>query len=596
MANFLRMGAMLKQKTSFWTAILIGVLFAWGGIKEIVEHKDTNCFAAYDQFGYYAYLPAVFIYDDLKFEGEWATTNQANCGNPGVYQFSELGEGKKVNIYHAGLAFVQLPGFLIADVIARNTQFERNGHSLPYYAAARITAILFIFLGIFFLRATLKLFFSEGLTSLVILLIYGATNVYITFFYGELMPHLYLFALNAVFTYYVLRFRDSRLGIHLLLAAFVLGLSTAIRPTQAIWGVVPFVVLLEMDGISRKTLGRLVVLFLGIVLLNLPQVLYWKVYGGSWFLVNLHSETLNLGHPHILDFLFSYKKGWLLYSPLFVVALLGWTYLYRHDKSIARSFILLFVLNLWVLSSWDCWWYAASFGSRVMVDSYVIFAIGLGFFLKNWPKSMVSRGLILALCCGFSYFSLVQSYQFYKGWLPTEHTTRDHYWYIFGKWDFPQIDRSLQEIDRFDLDWPSNRLANHSLAAQYGYAIIETSHFPTIDNISFNASDEYVGVYQGKISDLTPTDEGQLRLRIKTVIDHCEAQQPITLVFTIENKTHYFVRHFDFLDQAENNEFVFNLPHIRSFNDSYHVFLANWSGCAGSIEQFEVNIRYLERN
>ena len=172
-----------RSPISFFTAAAIAVVFCWTYIQDCLRFEaNESCMVAYDQLGYYSYLPAYFIYDDLQFEGEWIENVQANCGNPVTYQFNTLENGNKVNIYHMGLAFIQLPGFLIADQIAQSSErFERNGVSAPYYISVRLTAALFVLLGLFFLRRALLSFFTDKVTAITLLLLYGATNLFITF-------------------------------------------------------------------------------------------------------------------------------------------------------------------------------------------------------------------------------------------------------------------------------------------------------------------------------------------------------------------------------------------------------------------------------
>jgi hypothetical protein len=230
---------------STYTAGLLAILFCWTYLQDIVRFDENKtCVVAYDQLGYYSYLPATFIYDDLKFEGEWIEEIQTNCGNPGTYQFHTLENGNKVNIYHMGLSYLHLPGFLIADQWAkRSVLHERNGVSLPYFIALRLTAALFVLLGIFFMRQLLLHFFTDKIVAITLLLLYGATNMFITFFYGELMPHLYLFTLNTMMLFYWVKYHKSKRFHLLILSAIIFGLTTVIRPTQAIWGIIPFFLL-----------------------------------------------------------------------------------------------------------------------------------------------------------------------------------------------------------------------------------------------------------------------------------------------------------------------------------------------------------------
>ncbi|MCB0815419.1 MAG: hypothetical protein KDB87_19920, partial [Flavobacteriales bacterium] len=66
-----------------------------------------------------------------------------------------------------------------------------------------------------------------------------------------------------------------------------------------------------------------------LVLGGLPPVLlllsYWKVYGGAWIFDSYQNpgEGLDLFYPHLHRFLFSFRKGWFIYTPLMLVAAAG---------------------------------------------------------------------------------------------------------------------------------------------------------------------------------------------------------------------------------------------------------------------------------
>lgn len=584
---------MLQKPTapiSFLTGIVIAVVFCWTYIQDSFQFdKEHTCMVAYDQLGYYSYLPAYFIYDDIGFEGEWLEEVQNNCGNPGTYQFKTLDHGKKVNIYHMGLSFIHLPGFLIADQIARSSDsFERDGVSAPYFVSVRLTAALFVLLGLYFLRRTLLSFFTDKVVAVTLLLLYGGTNLFITFFYGELMPHLYLFTLNTLFIYCILRYYRSKKMHFLILSAVIFGLSTTIRPTQAVWGIIPFALLFFQSENKLKSVLYLLLFPLAIIFFNLPQFFYWKAMSGDWLVLNLHSETLNLFSPYTADFLFSYKKGWLLYSPLLLVAFLGIYWSYQRDKKLTWAFVSFILINIWVLSSWDCWWYAASFGSRVMVDSYVIYAILLGFVLHqlfNSYKKMILLGSVFLISA--LYLNALQSYQYYKGIISLSTMTKDHYWYVFGRWNIPKIDQSTLELNRAQLNWPNTLLEDNSLAAQRGFTINTKENIIEAPSISFTTTDEYIGIYENRLDNLFTTDETLLEFTFD--VDFSTQQGELFIVLRLDNKDYYFVEYISVKEEASTIQHKVNLPIVRRMTDNMKLFIWNLGGNAGELKNFRVN-------
>jgi len=572
---------------------VIGSVFAIIFLKEsFVEKEQRSCVAAYDQFGYYAYLPATFIYNDLAFQKPWKEKLQSYyCEQEIVYQFVDLEGGKKVNMYHMGLSYLHLPGFLIANSLAKPLGYKQDGMSEPYRVAIKFTALFFILLGLIFFRKTLLLFFADWITGLVMVLVYGASNLFVTFYYGDLMPHLYLFTLNTIFIYSIVSYLKKEQWRYLLSAIFILGLTVAIRPTQAIWGIVPFILFLYQYKLSWKALKLLALFPLGALLINFPQLLYWKIQGGRWLIMNLHSETLSFLKPYTLDFLFSFKKGWLLYSPLFIFSFVGIWLGLRQNKQLVTAISVFALINIYVLSSWDCWWYAASFGSRVMVDSYIVFGVLLGFFIQGASKSkkvLIPTLSIFVLIMGLSAF---QSFQYFEGIIDNERMTKDYYWSVFGRTSADQLDRSLLEIDRNDLNWDQNIFADHSLAKQKGYKLIEKSLYRSQKRIEFGADQEFISLSENEFKQLLPTDEAKIHITFNSSIDTLGKQQ--FLCAKIEGKKTYFEHYSVF--NGEKTIGVFNLPVIRQTSDELKVFIYNPNKVAGFIEDIEISAICLQR-
>ncbi|MEN9997186.1 MAG: hypothetical protein RI922_176 [Bacteroidota bacterium] len=572
---------------------VIGSVFAIILLKEsFVQKEQRSCVAAYDQFGYYSYLPATFIYDDLAFQKPWKEKLQSYyCEQEIVYQFVDLEGGKKVNMYHMGLSYLHLPGFVIANSLAKPLGYKQDGMSEPYRVALKLTALFFILFGLIFFRKTLLLFFPDWIAGLVLLLVYGASNLFVTFYYGDLMPHLYLFTLNTIFIYSIVSYLKKEQWRYLLSAILILGLTVAIRPTQAIWGIVPFILFLYQYKLSWKALKLLALFPLGALLMNFPQLLYWKIEGGSWIIMNLHSETLSFLKPYTLDFLFSFKKGWLLYSPLFIFSFVGIWLGLRQNKQLVTAISVFALINIYVLSSWDCWWYAASFGSRVMVDSYIVFGVLLGFFIQGASKSMkvlIPTLSIFFLIMGLSVF---QSFQYFEGIIHNERMTKDYYWSVFGRTSADQLDRSLLEIDRNDLNWDQNIFADHSMAKQKGYKLIEKSLYRSQKRIEFGVDQEFISLSENEFKLLLPTDEAKIRIRFNSSIDTSGKQQ--FLCAKIEGKKTYF-EYYSVFD-GEKTIGVFNLPVIRQTSDALKVFIYNPNKVPGFIEDIEISAIYLQR-
>ena len=131
---------------------------------------------------------------------------------------------------------------------------------------------------------------------------------------------------------------------------------------------------------------QVLIIVIATLIVWVPQIAFWKYATGHYFFFSYGEERFYFDSPHIFDGLFSYRKGWLLYTPIMVFALLGIVSLVKVQKKWLAPVLVFTSLNIYVIYSWWCWWYGGSFGSRPMVDSYALMAIPLAAFY-SWMDS-----------------------------------------------------------------------------------------------------------------------------------------------------------------------------------------------------------------
>lgn len=429
------------------------VLFFANKMKNVLNESDT-CVCSYDGFGYYMYTPYLLSEGSYSMNSEWAQKLQNEyCGGNDVYQLIHADNGNEINIYHMGLSFIQIPSYVLGDLGAHIFGYKKDGFSIPYYISYLLNVLVFILFGLIYLRKLLKLYFSDGIVTLVILSLFLGSNILVTFGMQFSLTHLYLFSLNAIFLYHLFRYLQTQSKKALIYSALFLGLTVCIRPTQIILGLIPvFLFFQAHKGDKLTAIKKLLWFPLFGLLWNIPQILYWYFIGGHFIMPNMHTEEIIIIDPNLIDFLFSYKKGWLLYSPIFFLLIIGFIQLYKEKRHFFWMSITFAFVYILVMSSWECWWYASSFGSRVMVDIYPFLAIVLGYSFVAFSRNS-HRILISSYCAICILFSLLQSFQFHQGILHDERMTKEQYWHIFGKLDKHSVSAIRLEIDRNSTNW-----------------------------------------------------------------------------------------------------------------------------------------------
>ena len=218
----------------------------------------------------------------------------------------------------------------------------------------------------------------------------------------------------------------------------VVGLIVLTRPTN---GIIVIVFILY-SVFNKESLGRksrllfthwkkLLVLTIFSVLTLFPQLIFWKLASGSFVYYSYGEEGFYFGNPQILKGLFSYRKGWLLYTPIMSVALLGFYMLYKKQKDFFYPLLIFTILNVYIVFSWWCWWYGGGFGQRVMIESYALLAFPLASFYNYFLKRNFVANFFIGFLIVFSgALNLVQTEQ-YKYCLHYDGMTKEAYWEIF---------------------------------------------------------------------------------------------------------------------------------------------------------------------
>src|SRR5690606_12215379 len=115
----------------------------------------------------------------------------------------------------------------------------------------------------------------------------------------------------------------------------------------------------------------------------IPQLFFWKIYGGDWLVFTYGSdEKFFFNNPKIFDFLFSYRKGWFVYTPLMIFSIVGLFFLKKKVKEMSLITPIFITFIIYILSSWWCWWYGGSFGMRAMIQYYAFLAFPLAAFIN----------------------------------------------------------------------------------------------------------------------------------------------------------------------------------------------------------------------
>lgn len=403
-----------------------------GGWKGILES---------DAKGYYAYLPAVFIYHDLHFNFFDQIEKEKYYNEKLFFEYRAHVNDTTINKFYCGTAICQMPFFLTAHLLSPVFGYDQDGYSKMYMKSVSIAALFFLFLGLIYTNKLMQLFVIDPLSrSIVMVAIVFATNIFYYTIVEAGMSHIYSFGCMALFLYLVKQFFTKPNSGYILMAAFLYGLIILLRPVNGIIILaIPFLAgsfYAMKSGLTyifytRFLILKSIVLFLAVVGL---QPLIYKLSVDSFFVYSYEYERFVFLDPHFLDILFSYKKGLFIYSPVLLLSLLGGLYLYKRNKFEFYSLMSFLVALIYILSAWWNWWYGGSFSSRVFLEYIPLFAILLGISLNS-----INKGALKTLYVSLIFLCIVlcqiQTYQYRYYQIHWEDMTKEKYWDVFLRID-----------------------------------------------------------------------------------------------------------------------------------------------------------------
>ena len=387
-----------------------------------------------DGFGYYAYLPSVFIDHDLSLSSARNNIPFGQLHNYGILLSPKT--GRYIDKYAIGTAVLQAPFFLVAHALSGPLGFSPNGYSTPYQVANVASAVFYLCLGVYFLYSSCRVLHSRLISTASCVLIVFATNVFHYATYDASFSHIYQFFLSSLCLWLGMSYRTAINRQQLLICiafGLVVGMITLTRLTDAIMIIFPFVMICG-DWIDNRDTKKLI-LQIGIVgslacIITFPQLCYLKHVTGRWT-INAYAATEEAGnfswlHPEINNFLFSLRKGAFFWSPILLASLLElfWVMRQRQLRWLSIGSATVITLQIYICSSWYFWAFGGSYGSRPMVDIAPLFVIPLSLLISRLAKTRLET-LWLTTAATLRFVNIVLMYSYWHQYIPFDGTNLD---------------------------------------------------------------------------------------------------------------------------------------------------------------------------
>jgi hypothetical protein len=415
-----------KEKRWAWEKLTFGLmvllyLFSMVNIRFGKDHFKHTVLS--DARGYYAYLPAWVVYDDLQFGFQekidplyWEKEQHVN--------YRIYSNGGFSNKYFAGVALSALPFYLGAHAYVKAVGGVADGFSKPYSLSLSVAACFYALLGLFCLMRLMQLNgVSARVNALSLLVLAFGTQLFYYTISEAGMSHAYSFGWFSLFLWQSWRWLKQSKRVSLLTALFAAGMMVLIRPVNLLPLIFLLPFLLQWAGLGVMDLMNKIKqagmsLLAGALLFVLPvMVQSWCYYQGMgvFWADSYPGESFDFLHPHGWDILFSFRKGLFIYTPLTLLVFCAlWIWWKKQQYGLFFSWMFWMILTTWLFSSWWSWYYGGSFGLRAYIEFYPLFILP---FALVWDEIASGRlkQLLMVKVLLLILFCQLQTWQYRHG-------------------------------------------------------------------------------------------------------------------------------------------------------------------------------------
>ena len=310
------------------------------------------------------------------------------------------------------------------------------------------------------LWCVLRKYLTIPATILALISFALGTNFFLMMVYSGAIQASILLALMVLVVWMTQRWYEKAGWTEAIVAGLAMGCQVFIKPA----GVASILVFIFWNAYNKESFQTkwrifrkhsdqvllIFILFLSglFIRLNNPQL-----FEGTWFCDYItHKRALYLLAPWLWQVLFSIKNGWLIYSPVVLLALPGFYILSERNKPLFyASFLYSLVFMLLLASSPDVT-APNNFSQARMTEIYAVLFLPLGYFL-NWvlEGKWLRKSVFILIFTMLIFLNLFQTWQYRVKILNPWFTTTEYYKAIFLKTNIDRNTRSLQEFNYMDM-------------------------------------------------------------------------------------------------------------------------------------------------
>ena len=350
-----------------------------------------------DGIGYFSYLHSVVVDHDLDFTDEYAAVRAEGVGYYPLLIESRTATGRLADYFPIGPAVVSLPVYLIT-LASRPTGDPQFGP--PFSVTLSLVSLLVGLLAVVF---SYRLASVVALPSAALIGVVGAaaaTPFVYYLLYEPSYSHTFSACAVASFLYLWWWRRDSRSAAGWFALGVLGGLMGLVRYQDG-----PLILIAFLDRPRRW--WYLLPFLAGVAIAFAPQLPVDQLLFGTWLPARPAGQELALFPGHYVQVLFSSFHGLFSWTPITLLACLG--FLFVRERRLQLAFLYAFVVELVIGGAAPDWFGGYAFGMRRFISLTPFFAIGVAALAqkagdrKTWSTTAVFIAWNLVLMTNFTY-------------------------------------------------------------------------------------------------------------------------------------------------------------------------------------------------
>jgi hypothetical protein len=371
-----------------------------------------------DGVGYYSYLPSVVAHGSFDLGPVFDRFIAINT--PVARQFLEitLPNGLTADYKPIGAALLALPFYLVTHLIflllipGHQDPDVSAEYQLAFTAASLFYAVLAMVLLYRFVRSV----FGQRPAWLATVGVVLATPLVAYVLFGASYSHTFSVFTITAFAILLYATRHDRTPGQWFTAGLLGGLASITHvqealflmlvPAEAIWQVVN-------HAWSPRRLSGYALLAVGVALPVVPQLVVDQVIFQKWLPQPAPNIAFDFAHPHLLDLLVSTHHGWLSWSPLVALGLIGLPAVIRRLEWFGVSLLLVGIGEFWINASLSDWWGGNAFGARRMTDQSLLIGLGLAASCAWLIQRRLARLAVALVTAGVAWTALLLAQYYY---------------------------------------------------------------------------------------------------------------------------------------------------------------------------------------